>query len=564
MTKSTFRFFLAWIFLSVLINLNYPAPESHLPALFLPSPEVTALVLIIGAATLFGMPFRTAVYLTLTVLVILFRLFRVGDVLVPTYFNRPFNLYIDARYVPDLLHLLYTTVSPGAFIGYLFFGLALLAMIFWGVWKALATIHHYFSQTRQKALLTGALVGLLALFLVSQLTDKNHRLNIFREASIQRVFAEMTFILQVRGRKKESFAIIQKAIEKSGHIPTTLDKLGRTDVYLMFIESYGHTVFADSQHFSMLASFIQEFERDLKVGEFGAVSNFLEAPTYGGSSWLTHATIASGIQLNTQMLYNLLIFSRAKTIAGYFNDAGYRTVSVIPGTTWPWPEGEFFRYQKKYYAWHFGYKGPRYGWSPMPDQYVLDFIHRSEIQYRRHPLFIEFVLVTSHAPFHLQPAYLEDWTRIKDGAVYHRLEPVTFPVTWPDLTNASEAYMTSIIYDLTVIKAFIQQSVKDDALIIIMGDHQPNVRITGENRPWSVPVHVISRNPDFLQPFTARGYTSGLIPRQSLPHLGMEKFLIDFLVDFSTAKSRTEITHVPTGKSMQHRSTGNACKTGKN
>jgi hypothetical protein len=564
MTVQTLRFFLAWIFLNVLINLNYPAPESHLLAPFLASPEIIALLLIVCAAVWFGMPFRSSVYLPLTVLVILFRLFRIGDVLVPTYFNRPFNLYIDVRYVPDLFHLLYTTVSPGAFIGYLFVGLALFVMIFWGIWKAVATIHHHISQTRHKALLTGALAGLMALFLAFQLTNKNLRLNVFTEASIHRVFEEMKFILKVQGHKKESFAIIREAIEKTGHIPTTLDKLERADIFLMFIESYGHTVYADSRHFSMLASFIKGFERDLKAGGFDAVSNFLEAPTYGGSSWLTHATIASGIQLNTQMLYNLLIFSQAKTIAGYFNDAGYRTVSVMPGTTWPWPEGEFFGYQKKYYAWHFDYNGPRYGWSPMPDQYVLDFIHRSEIQHRRQPLFIEFVLVTSHAPFHMQPAYLEDWSRIKDGAVYHRQEPITFPVTWPELTNASEAYMTSILYDLTVIKAFIQQFVKEETLIIIMGDHQPNVRITGESRPWSVPVHVISRNPGFLQPFAARGYTSGLIPRQPPPHLGMEKFLFDFLADFSTAKSQTELTHMPAGKTMQDGSAFNACKKGKN
>jgi hypothetical protein len=159
---------------------------------------------------------------------------------------------------------------------------------------------------------------------------------------------------------------------------------------------------------------------------------------------------------------------------------------------------------------------------------------------------------------------LEDWSRIKDGAVYHRQEPITFPVTWPELTNASEAYMTSILYDLTVIKAFIQQFVKEETLIIIMGDHQPNVRITGESRPWSVPVHVISRNPGFLQPFAARGYTSGLIPRQPPPHLGMEKFLFDFLADFSTAKSQTELTHMPAGKTMQDGSAFNACKKGKN
>ncbi len=213
----------------------------------------------------------------------------------------------------------------------------------------------------------------------------------------------------------------------------------------------------------------------------------------------------------------------------------------MPGTTWPWPEGEFFGYQKKYYARHCDYKGPKYGWSPMPDQYVLDFIHRREIQNRNQPLFIEFILVTSHAPFHMQPPYLEDWSQVIDGTVYQQEDIIYFAVKWPDLTNASEAYMTSITYDLKVLKAFILQFIADETLIIIMGDHQPNAQITGKNRPWSVPIHVISRNHHLLQFFAARGYTSGLIPRQLTPHPGMETFLYNFLTDFSTASGKQPV-----------------------
>ena len=68
-----------------------------------------------------------------------------------------------------------------------------------------------------------------------------------------------------------------------------------------------------------------------------------------------------------------------------------------------------------------------YGWSTMPDQYLLDFIYRNEIRNRTQSLFIEFILVTSHAPFHRQPPYRKDWSRIGAGEIYHHLETVTFP-----------------------------------------------------------------------------------------------------------------------------------------
>jgi hypothetical protein len=105
---------------------------------------------------------------------------------------------------------------------------------------------------------------------------------------------------------------------------------------------------------------------------------------------------------------------------------------------------------------------------------------------------------------------------------------------WPDLTNASEGYVAAIRYDLTVIAAFIRQYVQKDALIVVLGDHQPNVQLTGKQQPWLVPVHVISRNAELLNPFQKRGFRPGLIPRQPPPHHGMESFLFHFLADFST------------------------------
>jgi hypothetical protein len=110
---------------------------------------------------------------------------------------------------------------------------------------------------------------------------------------------------------------------------------------------------------------------------------------------------------------------------------------------------------------------------------------------------------------------------------------------WPDLSNASQGYVAAIIYELNVITDFIMRYLDDNALIIILGDHQPNVQITGENQPWSVPVHVISRNNEFMEPFRKRGYSPGLIPTQPPPHRGMETFLYDFLADFSTPEGLT-------------------------
>jgi hypothetical protein len=100
------------------------------------------------------------------------------------------------------------------------------------------------------------------------------------------------------------------------------------------------------------------------------------------------------------------------------------------------------------------------------------------------------------------------------------------------LKNAGYAYLRSLDYEFTILGDYLARYVTADTLIIIMGDHQPNLQLTGKGEPWSVPVHAISRNEQLLDPFRRRGYTSGLSPAQPPPHAGMETFLPGFLEDF--------------------------------
>ncbi|NIO06380.1 MAG: sulfatase-like hydrolase/transferase [Proteobacteria bacterium] len=529
----TLRFILAWAFLNVLTNLNYPAPEIHFLAPFRPCPEITILIIGLSVAAWLGLPYRPTVSIPLTAVVIFFRLFRLGDVLVPMYLNRDFNLYIDSQYVPDLIHLLYNTVPLGTFIGYFGAAVTLIVVVGWGTWWAFKSIHRYGAATGQRHLFLALVTALLSLLPLIPPANMGGHPREFSRGFFHRVVGEIDFILHVHGYRTRNLEAILESKARAEQTPASLGKLNGADVYVVFVESYGHTVFANPLHFSMIAPLLKDFEESLKAHSFAVHSNFVTSPTYGGTSWLAHGTFASGVPLTSQLLYDLLVTSDHKMLAHYFNEAGYRTISVMPGTTFPWPEGEVFGYQKKYYAWNFDYRGPKYGWSPMPDQYVLDYIYRKEVANRSQPLFIEYVLITSHAPFHLQPPYLEDWSQIDDGTIFHKKDPITFPIVWPDLSQAGEAYITSIAYELKVIKAYLEQYVDDGALVIILGDHQPNPQITGESRPWSVPIHIISRNPDFLEPFTAWGYTPGMVPRQPLPHPGMETFLYGFLQDFS-------------------------------
>ena len=112
--KPTLGFALAACFLNVLLNIRYPASDLPLTGLLKLSPEALGILLIIWVTAILKIRFKPAVYVPLTALMIFLRLFRIGDILVPMYFFRPFNLYLDSRFLPDLIHLLYTTLSRSA------------------------------------------------------------------------------------------------------------------------------------------------------------------------------------------------------------------------------------------------------------------------------------------------------------------------------------------------------------------------------------------------------------------------------------------------------------------
>ena len=52
----------------------------------------------------------------------------------------------------------------------------------------------------------------------------------------------------VRDRARH-LGVIENAMETGEQIPSSLDKLNGADVFILFVESYGNTIFADRRHF---------------------------------------------------------------------------------------------------------------------------------------------------------------------------------------------------------------------------------------------------------------------------------------------------------------------------
>jgi len=515
----------AFLFLSVLLNLDYPASQWLSWHLFMPSLDCLFLLIFLATLACWSKRLTSWAVVPICALFLTLRLLRIGDTVVPMYLNRPFNLYIDSGYILGLCDLLKTTAHKNDTVQ-----IAVIAVL-----VVLGTIISSWYTWRMAATALSNKLVRISVFLISGLILSTVFMKGWqpRETTAIVRFGQELLSIQHQLEQQQVIATHMEDTARSRRTePATLNGLKGADVLLFMVESYGHIVFNKPQYREAMETTLNHFAKVLDQYGFMAVSSYLESPAYGGSSWLAHSTLEFGLRIKNDLDKTALLRSSLQPLASYFRKNGYHTVSVMPGTRFIYPEGIYFGFEKAYYAWDFNYKGPSFGWAPMSDQFVLDFVRRQEFTRRKQPLFVRYVLISTHAAYNIQPQFIDEWETIGDGSIYAEQQPLHYPVYWPDLTNAGEAYLRSLDYEFTALGDYLSKYVSQESLIIIMGDHQPNLQLTGEGEPWSVPVHIISRNPQLLKPFKKRGYTPGLIPVQPLPHAGMETFFQGFLQDF--------------------------------
>jgi hypothetical protein len=539
------RLVVAWTSLNVWLNVRFPGHEQPFSWL-LPSLDATLLLVVLAG---FGWRRRAVPrWFRSGALAMLFcaRLLRFGDGIEGHFFHRTFNFYLDFRLVPDLFRLVMTTVAPWQWgLAALGLSLGLIAGVGLLRWSLSTAERQLRSSTGR-----GVLFALLAVAMVASPwlpASKQHtNVGAFETSIASRVVDEIDFVLHVDGQRDARLAAIRRAERRLDHTPVGFEGLHSADVLLFIVESYGSVVFSDPEMARSAVPASDRFVRSLESHGFHVRSAALDSPTFGGRSWLAHATLATGAWVNDEFIHQLLFTTGLRPLASFFHDAGYRTVLVEPGTTTLAPHDDFFGFDQHYYAKDFDYRGPALGWARLPDQYVVDFVRRSELQGAGRPRFIEFALVSSHAPWAAVPPLIEDPRAIGNGAAYAQRAPQRFATELADLDHAQHAYLASILYDLEVLRRFVTESVHGDSLIIVLGDHQPALAATDPNGAKervsrAVPVHVISRNERLLAPFAALGYDEGMIAKSPRAHFRMDDLFFQLVSSYAAAGGRAEL-----------------------
>jgi hypothetical protein len=111
------------------------------------------------------------------------------------------------------------------------------------------------------------------------------------------------------------------------------------DVILAFVESYGRVAVQGSSFSRGVDAVLDAGTGDVRAAGFDSRSAFLTSSTFGGISWLAHATLHSGLWIDSQQRHDQLLSSDRFTLSSAFERAGWRTVVDVPSNRDPWPEG---------------------------------------------------------------------------------------------------------------------------------------------------------------------------------------------------------------------------------
>ncbi|OKJ95234.1 sulfatase [Streptomyces sp. CB03234] len=307
------------------------------------------------------------------------------------------------------------------------------------------------------------------------------------------------------------------------------------DVLFVFIESYGRNAIEDPGMAPDVGAVLANGSRRLGAAGFSARSAFLTSPTTGGGSWLAHSTFASGLWIDNQQRYRDLTSGDRLTLTSAFRRTGaWRTVGIMPGVTRAWPEGRFYGLDNVYDSRNLGYRGPKFSWTPVPDQYSLAAFERLEHgRPARDPLMAEIVLTSSHNPWAPIPAML-GWDEMGDGSVYESVKKAGEDPkdVWKDPARVRSAYRRAIEYSLNSLISYVERYGDDDTVVVFLGDHQPVPTVTRDRYGRDVPVTVVARDPVVLNRISGWGWQDGLKPGPDAPVWRMDVFRDRFLTAY--------------------------------
>jgi hypothetical protein len=468
-----------------------------------------------------GAPSRAALR-WLGVAWVLLVLGRYGYVTAPAMFGRDINLYFDLRFLPDVTAM-FTRVAPAWLVALVAAATVVGLLVVYGLLRwALGRLGDALSHTGERRVLGTIAAGAVLLFVGQQVSQRVPSVPAFSVPVTQAYVEQVRLMVRAMVRAR--------ALPPSPPMQTDLANVKGADVFLVFLESYGAVAYERPELASRLIAGLAELEAAVRLTNRAAVSAFVESSTFGGSSWLAHVSLLSGVEVRDLGMSHSLMMQRRDTLVSTFGRHGYRTVALMPGQRDRWPEGTFYGFDDIYGVARLDYRGPEFGWFAVPDQFALAQLDALEAARPvRAPLFVFFPTLSAHTPFVPVAPYQPDWPRMLTDQPYEKTTVERALAREPEWLNLGVSYTEAMAYVLTTLGGYLRAHAERDFVMLLIGDHQPPSVVSGEGAPWTVPVHVITSRQPILDRLEQRGFRPGLTP--SRPSLGALSALLPVLLD---------------------------------
>ena len=433
---------------------------------------------------------------------------------------------------------------------------ALIGILWWGTRKLLVD----FPLANLSNLSRSFLIGLGILILVyglrfrSELSDSQMVINITSAEVVENIH------LSLESRRNVEAFDLTSPFQTYNYAQYTLQE--KPNVYLVFMESYGSVLYT-KEHFRVpYLEFLEGFEKQIKASGWDSASIFSEAPTWGGGTWISYTSAMFGLPISEQSQYSTLHEAYQQipypNIGRYFHTQGYEYIWVSPIQRRLTSEREtrdrnFFGVDRWITLDIMDYHGPFFGWGPSPpDQYTFGYIG-DFIQTQDQPTFLVFLTQNTHYPYTPLPEMEADWRIFGDleatGSILEKDEDGVHV-----FRDTREHYLSAVEYTFASLGEFITNLKDPNAVIILMGDHQPPA-VSYKGDGYATMLHIISRDKAFLDGFRAYGFTPGLFLNSDEPksvqagmaHEGFYSLFVRNLVAFYGADPQDLPPYLPRG-----------------
>jgi phosphatidylglycerophosphate synthase len=490
--------------------------------------ELLALVVL---AVVLPAPVRRPVAAALGVVLALLVVVRALDLGFDAVLDRRFDLLNDSYYLGPAIGVLRDSSGAPAAVGAVIAAVVLLALLV--LLLTMAVVRAAAAAARHRRVVLPAVAGLAVATMLSAAAGGG-----IASTQTSALAARQVSTIGTDLADRQVFA---EQIATDADLPTgLLSGLRGKDVLLVFVESYGRVAVQGTSYSAGVDAVLDRGTEQLRDAGFDSRSGFLTSPTFGAASWLAHSTLQSGLWVDSQQRYDQLVTSRRTTLTSAFEQAGWRTVVDVPANTKDWADGRrFYGFDTLYDARNVGYRGPRFSYATMPDQFTLAALERNELtpgpgQGGRRPVMAEIDLVSSHHPWTPLPP-LVDWSSVGDGSVFDDVPAIgaSPDEVFRDPDRVRAAYGRSIEYSWSTLVSWLVRRPDPNLVLVVLGDHQPHSYVSGADPGHDVPVSVIAQDPAVLASISDWGWTAGLRPPPDAPVSRMDTFRDRFLSAYS-------------------------------